>query len=95
MQTEWQDKSALVTGAGTGIGRAVSRELARRGAVVYVSALTEQEAQVVVDAIASEGGRAHALELDVTDNAAYLAAIRQGYRARGWDEAILDFAASP
>ncbi|MDX1736173.1 MAG: SDR family oxidoreductase, partial [Halioglobus sp.] len=74
---QWQDRSALVTGAGTGIGRAVAIELARRGATVYVSALTQQEARPVVDEIEAQGGRGVALQLDVTDNAQYLAAIER------------------
>ena len=74
---EWRDKSALVTGAGSGIGRAVSKELARRGATVYVSALTGVEAQRVVDEITAQGNSAVAVELDVTDNAQYLAAIER------------------
>lgn len=74
---DWQGKSALVTGAGTGIGRALSLELARQGAVVYVSALTLDEASAVVAEIAAEGGQASALVLDVTDNAAFHAAITQ------------------
>ncbi len=64
----WQGKSALVTGAGTGIGKEVSKELARRGAIVYVSALTHAEAQSVVADIETLGGRAHAVVLDVTDH---------------------------
>ncbi|GAB5453760.1 MAG: SDR family oxidoreductase [Halioglobus sp.] len=74
---QWQGKSALVTGAATGIGRAVCIELAQRGAVVYVSALSLDEAQPVVDEITAAGGRAIAVKLNVTDNAEYLAAIQQ------------------
>ena len=81
--SEWQGKSALITGAGTGIGRAVGRELARRGALVYISALTEGEAQQVVDEIAADGHRAIALALDVTDDAAYLAAIERVIAEQG------------
>ena len=44
--------------------------MARRGAVVYVTALTEQEARPVVDAITAEGGVAFAAKLDVTDKLA-------------------------
>lgn len=80
---EWQGKSALITGAGTGIGRAVGKELARRGALVYVSALTEGEAQRVADEITAEGNRAVALALDVTDDAAYLAAIERVVAEQG------------
>ena len=71
----WHGKAALITGAATGIGRALSLELAQRGATVYVSAMTAAEAQVVVDDIAAAGGNAVALALDVTVNAQYSAAI--------------------
>ena len=80
---DWGNKSALVTGAGTGIGRAISCELARRGARVYVSALTQEEAQLVVDEIVAEGHRASAVALDVTDDARYREAIEQVAREQG------------
>lgn len=80
---EWQGKTAIVTGAGTGIGRAVSKELARRGAIVYVTALTEQEAQQVVDEISAEGHSAVAAQIDVTDNAQFRAVIEQVRNEQG------------
>jgi short-subunit dehydrogenase len=76
-RNEWAGKSAVVTGAGTGIGRSVSLELARRGAIVYVTALTEAEAQLVADDIISEGGKAAAAKLDVTDNAEFLTVLQR------------------
>ncbi len=80
---DWKDKIALITGAGTGIGRAVSCELARRGALVYVTALTEAEAQAVVDTIVAEGGRAVAMALDVTDYARFEAALAEVVQQQG------------
>lgn len=71
----WEKKIALITGAGTGIGKEVSRELARRGALVYVTALTEEEAQLVVDTISAEGGLAKAMALDVTDHVRFEQAL--------------------
>ena len=40
MSREWKGKSVIITGAATGIGRAISNELASRGAIVYVTALS-------------------------------------------------------
>ena len=65
MIKNFQNKSVLITGAATGVGRALAHELANRGAVVYVTALTKKEAQTVVDEITSSNGKAIAAELDV------------------------------
>jgi len=65
MLRNFTNKSVLITGAATGIGRALAHELANRGAVVYVTALNEKEAQIVVDEITSSNGKAIAAELDV------------------------------
>ena len=65
---------ALVTGASRGIGRAVALALASRGAVV-VAAARGDNATTVVDEIQALGGTAEVLGLDVTDEAAVVAAV--------------------
>jgi NAD(P)-dependent dehydrogenase (short-subunit alcohol dehydrogenase family) len=60
------EKVAIVTGGGSGIGEAVSRELARRGARVVVADINSDNAKRVATAIADSGGRATASSLDVT-----------------------------
>ena len=64
---DFQDKVAIVTGAGSGIGAAIAVELAERGAVVVVADLDLPAAQEVAGSIRAEGGRAHAVEADVAD----------------------------
>jgi NAD(P)-dependent dehydrogenase (short-subunit alcohol dehydrogenase family) len=59
------DKVAIVTGGGSGIGEAVSRELARRGARVVVADIDADNAGRVAAAIADSGGRATAHSVDV------------------------------
>ncbi len=64
---DFQDKVAIVTGAGSGIGAAIARELAERGAVVIAADLDLTAAQDVASEIRGDGGRAHAIEVDVAD----------------------------
>lgn len=59
-------KVAIVTGGGSGIGEAVSLELARRGARVVVADIDGDGAKRVAAAIADGGGRATASRVDVT-----------------------------
>jgi 3-oxoacyl-[acyl-carrier protein] reductase len=68
------NRIALVTGASRGIGRAIADALAGRGAIV-IAAARGDHAQPVADAIATGGGRAEALSLDVTDAAMVEAAV--------------------
>jgi NAD(P)-dependent dehydrogenase (short-subunit alcohol dehydrogenase family) len=61
---------AVVTGAGSGIGRSTARLLASLGASVYAADLNEDTAAAVVAEIESAGGHATALAVDVSDPAA-------------------------
>ncbi|MTD56482.1 SDR family NAD(P)-dependent oxidoreductase [Amycolatopsis pithecellobii] len=60
-------RSGLVTGAGSGIGQATARQLARRGVSVAVLDLDEESAQKTAVSIREEGGTALALRVDVAD----------------------------
>jgi NAD(P)-dependent dehydrogenase (short-subunit alcohol dehydrogenase family) len=63
-------KVALVTGASSGLGARFAQALALAGARVLVCARRENRLRELVDSIALAGGRAAALRLDVTDEAA-------------------------
>lgn len=61
-----EGRRALVTGAGRGIGRAAARALAHAGAHVTLVSRTATELHAAVDDIRREGGKADALNVDVT-----------------------------
>jgi 3-oxoacyl-[acyl-carrier protein] reductase len=68
-------RTALVTGASRGIGRAIAERLAREGYEVIAAARSRAELEEVVAAIVAEGGRARAVVLDVGDPQAVAAAL--------------------
>jgi len=70
-------KTAVVTGGGSGIGKEVCIVLAKQGAKVYVVDLSEQSANDTVDIIKKEGGEAKSIVLDVTNQKALMTAYAQ------------------
>lgn len=75
MKGELTGKAALVTGAGSGIGRASARRLAAAGAHVGLLGRTEDELREVERAITDQGGRAQVLVADVAREEQVEAAI--------------------
>jgi len=61
-----RETRAVVTGAGSGLGRALAKALAARGAVVVVSDVREEGARATVAEIAALGGASHVVFCDVT-----------------------------
>jgi len=65
MTKDFDGKVAFVTGAASGIGAAVARQLAQRGAKVVVADLKLEAGQKIVDEIVAAGGTAVAVAVDV------------------------------
>jgi 3-oxoacyl-[acyl-carrier protein] reductase len=70
-------RTALVTGAGNGIGAAVARAFAAAGAAVVVTDVDKDAAAAVADAIVQSGGRAESAVVDVRDAEQASAAAEQ------------------
>ncbi|MBW0105572.1 SDR family NAD(P)-dependent oxidoreductase [Pseudonocardia sp. KRD291] len=65
--TGLQGRTALVTGATSGIGRAVAENLARQGATVVLHGRDQARGEAVVKEIVAEGGAARFVPADLTD----------------------------
>lgn len=78
-----KERIALVTAAGSGIGRSGALAMAREGAMVMVTDLDGGLAQETLAQIEAEGGQGAALALDVTDDAACRAAVEQVLKDHG------------
>lgn len=63
-------RTAFVTGASSGIGAALARELARQGVHVAIAARREEALRALASDIEADGGRARIVPLDVRDPAA-------------------------
>ena len=78
-----EGKVALITGGGSGIGRATALLFAREGAAVAVVDLDESRAQAVAREIEGEGGRAIAVRCDVSQAADCQRAVQETVAAFG------------
>jgi NAD(P)-dependent dehydrogenase (short-subunit alcohol dehydrogenase family) len=81
--SRFRGRTALVTGGGRGIGRAIALRLAREGAAVAVVDIDGDPARAVVKEIAALGRTGVALAADVGDEAAAERAVRNAEKALG------------
>lgn len=70
-----KDKTAIVTGAASGIGKEIARQFVRQGSNVAIADLNLDAAQAAADELNSSGGSTLAVKMDVTDEADVIAGV--------------------
>jgi 3-oxoacyl-[acyl-carrier protein] reductase len=86
-------KTAIVTGAGTGIGRATAQLLAGRGARVVAAGLQPDRLEATVKTITASGGEAIAVDADVSDAEAIEQVAAAAQEAFGGTDVLVNNAA--
>ncbi|GAB4040114.1 hypothetical protein GCM10028809_63400 [Spirosoma gilvum] len=71
------NKTAIITGGGSGIGQAIAQLFARQGAAVHILERNATAAEAVVASIAQAGGRAYAHTCDVSQQIPVLNVFRK------------------
>jgi 3-oxoacyl-[acyl-carrier protein] reductase len=88
-----EGKTAVVTGAATGIGRATAELLAARGARVVAAGLQPERLREVVDEIVASGGEAVAADVDLAQENAAAAVAAAAQEAFGGADVLVNNAA--
>lgn len=72
-----EGKSAIITGGGSGIGKAIAALFAKQGATVHIIELNAEAARQVVDEITQSGGKASAYSCDVANQQQVITVFQQ------------------
>lgn len=85
-----QGRTALVTGGARGLGAGMAQALATAGAAVMIGDILEDQGRATAGAIAATGARAAFVQLDVTDEAGWLAAVSATHAAFGGFDILIN-----
>ena len=88
------DKTAIVTGSRRGIGKAIALALAKEGARVVVTDVSQEDCQKVAAEIQNAGGKALAIKCDISEKSEVLAMVDQTVSAFGRVDILVNNAAT-
>ena len=83
-------RTALVTGASSGLGRHFARTLAEHGAAVVLAARRLERLEVLAEEIRAAGGTAYSVRMDVTDAGSVAAGLDAGQEALGTPDILVN-----
>lgn len=83
-------KIAIVTGAGIGIGQAISKRFAAEGAHVWVTDINNETAEATAASIKASGGQATAMRVDVSKGQDLTALVRNVATAHGYADILVN-----
>lgn len=89
-----ENRNAIVTGSGNGIGRAIARRFASEGAKVTVAELEEDSGRETVELIRQTGGEAVFVETDTSDSMSVKSAVAAAISAHGDIDLLVNNAAA-
>ncbi|WP_040830036.1 SDR family NAD(P)-dependent oxidoreductase [Nocardia jiangxiensis] len=87
-----EGKEALVTGAGSGIGRETARRFAQEGAMVAVADRCADKVDATVESIVADGGKAIGIVVDVTNRLEVEHAVNDVVASRGGLDIVVNIA---
>lgn len=87
-----KDRTALVTGAASGIGRATAEALAKAGAHVFLGDIDEARGMEAASALSADGLAAEFMRLDVTDLSSIAQCKQRAYERRGHVDIVANVA---
>jgi NAD(P)-dependent dehydrogenase (short-subunit alcohol dehydrogenase family) len=88
-------KSVIVTGGGSGIGKAIAHVFAKHGAAVFIFDIDEKAAGIATDEIIAEGGIAQSIILDISDQQKVRNAVEEVTKKTGTVDILVCSAGVP